>query len=150
MAGKIRSLLSSIARKIGLRPKAPKPPRIGGVGHGGVAAGDLAERETGEKPYTTEELARWRELSYSEVEAFIHEQSPLYVNSSNVAFVQYHKDEEKMMVEFLNGSAYLYSSVSPKEALEFAQAQSKGGFVWSRLRVRGSKTAHRKPYSRIR
>jgi len=63
---------------------------------------------------------------------------------------QYFADEQKMMVEFKNGSAYMYSNVSIGEATEFLQAFSKGSAVWTLFRVRGSKTAHKKPYKKIK
>ncbi len=76
-------------------------------------------------------------LHVGEVEEFVHEGTLLICSSSNVAAAQYHKDAQKLMIEFLNGSAYMYSPVSEAWAYAFAEAGSKGGFVWSYLRVRG-------------
>lgn len=122
-----------------IRGTPPKAPTLA-PGHRGIALGH------GSKPT---DLNR-RVIASGEVAEFVYEGQPLFVNSSNVAMAQYHKDASKMMVEFLDGSAYLYSNISEAEAISFAQAQSKGIWVWSTLRVRGSKTAHRKPYQKIR
>ncbi len=76
-------------------------------------------------------------LHVGEVEEFVHEGQLLIVSSSNVAAMQYHKADQTLMVEFLNGSAYLYRPVSESLAYTFAEAGSKGSAVWSYLRVRG-------------
>lgn len=95
-----------------------------------------------------------RKMPSKDVEGFIYDGDLIYVNSSNVLAAQYHPEVNKMMVEFHGGkssgySAYLYSNVSIDEAISFAQAQSKGAWVWDHLRVRGSRTAHKKPYTKI-
>ena len=73
----------------------------------------------------------------------------LPVNSSNVEYAQYFWDKEEMVVGFKGGSSYKYYDVSHAEAEEFTKAQSKGSWVWSALRVRGSKTAHKKKFVRL-
>ena len=141
------------------RPKAPKvdPKERARVrGHGGVAAGslkpaaDFAETGRIESDVSSENIAKWRTLGSDEVYGFVWEGDLLPVHSSNVAAAQYFPEDRKMMVEYLGGSAYLYSSISVDEAIDFAKAQSKGGWIWSVLRVRGSKTRHRKPFTKIR
>lgn len=133
----------------------PKPPKLNAsvVGHRGIAAGDLAERqrraerfyETGDPadaPYALEEVEKWQTLEPGTVEAFVHGGQPLFVHSSNVAMIQYHEEANKLMVEFLSGGKYLYSNVSPEEALLFAQAQSKGKWVHSHLK-------NKKPFQKL-
>lgn len=93
---------------------------------------------------------RWWTLYNDVVAGFVYDQDYLPVHSSNVAAAQYFITDQKLMVEFRSGAAYLYSNVTEQEAVQFATALSKGGFCWDVLRVRGSKTAHKKPYSRIR
>jgi len=88
--------------------------------------------------------------SRSVADDFVYGGELLFVHSSNVAAAQYFWGEHKMMIEFLNGSAYLYSSVNETEAWTFATAGSKGGWVWDNLRVRGTVDQHRKPYERIK
>lgn len=144
-------IAGKINQAFGLRGKSPRPAaRNRFTGHGGVAAGSLRERVTGQKPFSEEEKRRWRTLSSEEVQDFMENSTPLFVNSSNVVMVQYFPEVNKLLVEFKKGKAYLYSNVSFEDALSFAQAQSKGGWVWDHLRVRGSKTAHQKPYARVR
>ena len=58
------------------------------------------------------------------------------VISSNVAAYGYNKEEEKLYVQFLDGSIYLYSDVEEDTWLRFQTAPSKGKFVWSDLRDR--------------
>ena len=157
ITGKIRSKLNQALGFKGKPPK-PAPPNTRVIGHRGIAAGSLQERQrlaeefyrgSGVAPYSAEEIARWQNLGGDEVQDFVENEQLLFTNSSNVAAAQYFKEVGKMMVEFHNGSAYLYSNVSVAEALEFAQAMSKGGFVWDRFRVRGSRTAHKKPYIKL-
>ena len=177
MASKFRSLLSQAAgflkRRFGSPRPAAKPEKpILPYGHRGVAAGSLKERKKREEekgakyekwkqgkgphpteedaPYSKEEQAKWRELSTDSIEGFLHDEQILFVHSSNVAALQYFKEAGKLMVEYLNGSAYLYSGVSLPEASRFVSSASKGGEVWDTLRVRGSKTAHKKRYVRIK
>lgn len=149
---KIRSALASVFPG---RPKPPVPPRLGRVeGHRGIAAGSLKERtrkqERGEYPYSQEEIDKWQTVGGNEVYDFVQNQEILFVNSSNLVAAQYFANEKKLMIEYKGGSAYVYNNITEQEAVEFAQAQSKGGWIWSNIRVRGSKTAHQKPFSKLR
>ena len=99
---------------------------------------------------SAENVAKWRDLGDVHGTAFVYEAEPLFVHSSNVAQFQYFINSETMLVEFLNGSTYKYDNVTEQEAVSFFVAQSKGGAVWSILRVRGSKTQHKKPYTKVR
>lgn len=93
----------------------------------------------------------WEMLSADEVEAFVYFGAWLPVQSTNVKVAQYDGGKEQLLVEFLNGSLYLYSNVSEQEALEFARAFSKGKWVWSNLRGRGLPPGqHLKPYQQLR
>lgn len=95
-------------------------------------------------------VEKWRTLGSDVVEAFIYEQEPLFVHSSNVGMVQFFEPDNKLLVEFLGGGTYIYSNISVQEAIQFAQAQSKGGWIWDNLRIRGSKKGHKKPFFKIR
>lgn len=77
---------------------------------------------------------------------FLNEGKWLAVVSSNVDLIRYDYEEEVLYVQFKNGAMYSYRTVSYKEALDFAQAPSKGGWVWDHLRVRGTLLGHRKQY----
>jgi len=125
--------------------------QVGGTlpGHRGVAIGPKAQGPTG----TIGEVSRadeQRELGKGYIQDFVYDAQPMFVYSSNISLLQYFIEEEKMMVEFHNGSAYLYSNVSEREAIEFMMAASKGQILWTLFRVRGSRTAHKKPYRRIK
>jgi hypothetical protein len=85
-----------------------------------------------------------------QVDEFLWFGELLLVRSSNVAAAQYFPEDEKLMVEFLNGSAYLYAGVGVEEARAFAEADSKGSWLWDNVRKRGSKTAHLKAFVRVR
>ena len=147
--------MASIFSKIrnwfkGPNPSAPQPP-IGRLrGHRGVA-----ERSAKQPDLSPENVAKWEPIQEPEVEAFVHGNQILPVHSSNVESLQYFAEDKKLLVSFLGkdgrpGSAYLYSNIQEHEALLFAAARSKGEMVWNMLRVRSSKTAHRKPFVRIR
>lgn len=144
-------LFDKIRAFLGRKKPVPKITVTGG--HRGIAAGDLAERHRriaeGEEPYNQEEIDKWQNVPADEAEDFIYGGQILHVNSSNLTAAQYHPETQQMMIEYHDG-AYLYSNVTPQEALQFVQAQSKGGFIWSVFRVRGSKTAHKKPFVRLR
>lgn len=92
-------------------------------------------------------------ITPQEVDDFLYGGMILFVKSSNVGAVQYHVNEQKMMVEYLGKGgkprAYLYSNVSEAEALSFVQASSKGVWVWDHLRIRGTKNGHRKSYVEV-
>ena len=163
MAGRIRSVLGKIGAWLKGRPKPPSlpsRPSIPAAGHRGIAAGNLAERHRANEeflegtrptgPYSQEEIDRWGTIGGPEAEGFILNQEPLVVNSSNVAMGQYFIEDRKLMIEYLDGSAYMYENISPEEASLFVTMQSKGSFIWDVLWVRGSKTAHRKPFVKIR
>lgn len=102
------------------------------------------------RPWTRAEMRRWRDIGSEEMNNFVYRQQWLPVNSSNVVQVQYIWEVQKMIVEYMNGGRYLYSNVTDQEAIDFVRAPSKGGWVWSVLRVRGTKKGHKKPYVKVR
>ena len=139
-------ILSKIRGWLKRPPQKQARPRVG-PGHRGVAAGNLSRPDL--EAYAERLAQGHEEVPASEVEDFLAGGYPLIVNSTNVSNVTYFPQEGKLLVQFLNGGKYMYSSISEQEALSFANAQSKGGWVWSYLRVRGSRTAHRKPFTKI-
>lgn len=138
-------LFDTLGRIFGRRK--PLPPKIG-AGHRGAAIGSRKKPQL--QSYEERIKKGHEEIPASEVEDFLYNHGLLFVNSTNVAACQYFPESNQMMVEYLNGSAYLYDNVTSQEALAMANAQSKGIFVWSFFRVRGSATAHKKPYKKIR
>lgn len=157
-------IFDKLARALGAKPKAPviiNPPA--GMGHRGIAARNLRNRykqaerfysgETeidarGNKvrvggPYTEEEMEKWHTIPADEVESFLNGDIFVPVHSSNVAGFQYNPENQTLMVEFLNQSAYLYKGVTRTEALLAMTANSKGSYVWTTLR-------NKKPTTRIR
>lgn len=127
------------------RRNQPKPRLNVGQTRRGVAAGDLKKPDL-----SLENIEKWEDIPPDQGENFIYDQMPLFVHSTNVSMAQYFIDEKKLMLEFKNGSAYLYSNISEHEALQFLQAASKGGWSWDTLRIRGTKYGHKKPYVKIR
>lgn len=127
--------------------KKPAPRPKFGRGHRGVAAGDLKKPNL--EDYARRLAGEHSEVAESEVEDFLFNEVPLVVNSSNVGSAIYYPKEGKMMITFLNGGRYMYSNVTEQEALQFVQSQSKGGFVWSVFRIRGTKNGHRKPFTKL-
>ncbi len=172
----IASLLSKLASKVrgrrfpkgppqpgwehGVNPLVPPepltPPLLGMPdrqfqGHRGYALRSLKE---GEMDVSPENKAKWRGLTQNEAAGFFFNGEPIMVHSSNVVGAQYRRAEHTMVVVFgkgknAKGGAYRYSNISDDDAQGFLEAGSKGGWVWSVLRVRGSKTAHKKPYEKI-
>lgn len=60
------------------------------------------------------------------------------VSSSNVAAAQWDEERQVMTIEFHDGSFYEYAHITAGDAESFADAPSKGGWVWDVLRVRGT------------
>jgi hypothetical protein len=77
---------------------------------------------------------------------FIREGKWFHVNSSNVLRIMYDREEEKLWVHYKSGAPYWYYPVQEVDALDMFIAGSKGIWVWDNLRVRGSRTAHKKAY----
>jgi hypothetical protein len=93
-------------------------------------------------------------LDPGDVSAFIEGEMAIMVDSSNVYSIKYLPKEQQLEVVFKdnNGvpsSGYRIFSISREEASSFAVAGSKGSWYWDFVRVRGSATAHQKPYVRI-
>lgn len=141
---KIRAL-SGRRKPFASKPASVQPSSLV-VGHRGIAAGNL---QPGKQNPSAENVAKWRTLTGETVQDFVENEEILHVHSSNVAAAQFFPKEQKIMIQFLSGAAYLYSNFSSAEALEFATAASKGGFCWDRIRVRGSRTATQKPYVKL-
>ena len=142
------NIFRMIRNLFGRSPKKPViPPTIGG--HRGIAAGDLKRPDL--ESYAERVGKRGGDVAIGEEEAqdFLAGGNPIFVHSTNVVMIQWFPEIGKCMVEYKGGGAYLYSNVTESEMRSFLQAQSKGGFIWDHFRVRGSRTAHRKPYVRI-
>lgn len=130
--------------------KKPAAPKLRTGKQRGIGSRGIAIRSTKNPDLSPENVSKWQTLTGEQVDNFVYNQEPLLTHSSNVAMMQYFIDTNKLMVEFNNGSAYLYSNISETEAFEFAQASSKGSAIWDRLRVRGSARGHKKPYTRLK
>ena len=139
----IKKILEKLGQAVGITPKMPY---ITG-GHRGIAAGSLKKPDLDK--YRQRIVTGHTTVSPEEAAQVVYEEQPFFVNSSNISVVQYFKDEKKLMVEFKSGAAYLISDISEKEMIDFIQAQSKGGWYWSNIRIRGTKYGHRKAYIKI-
>ncbi len=124
-------LKSLFGKKPAARPLSTK-------GHRGHAFGSREDPDL-----SAENRAKWKTLGGQYVEDFVQNGEIMFVHSTNVAAAQYHKDAQKLMIEYLDGSAYLYSPISESMAYTFAEYDSKGGFVWDYLRLRGKGADHR-------
>lgn len=157
MAGIFTKFTNKVRNAFSSKPKAPKvktsQERLReqftvlkvSTGHRGRAYESL------EFPnLSAENVAKWKELGDVHGTAFVYEAEPFFVHSSNVNMFQYFLSSKILLVEFKKGSTYKYDNVTENEAVSFFVAQSKGAAVWSILRVRGSKTGHKKPYVRVK
>jgi hypothetical protein len=136
-------------------------------GHRGMAFVNLKKRY--QAGFTEKERSWWQPMTEEEAAAFLYHGAVVFVHSSNVVFASYNIALGQMTVGFgrsvrrrsvrggkvVKGpgasvqSTYLYDNVTEDEAISFTKAGSKGGWVWDNLRVRGSKTLHKKPYRRV-
>lgn len=122
---------------VGHNRKVPTANPIPGTA--GIPQGTHPSRsEIAERVVTGEEAAE-----------FLRGETVLFVHSSNVESLAYKPGEQKLLVSYLSGGTYEYSNISTQEAQQFLTSGSKGRAVWDFLRVRGSRTAHRKPYRKL-
>lgn len=77
---------------------------------------------------------------------FLYGQRIMRVISSNVASASYDDEENFLTITYKNGRSYVYAKVTELEARSFWYATSKGSWIWTYLRVRGSRTLHQKSY----
>jgi len=139
------SRLLSFFRRRGIKsPKVRKSRESLGGGHRGVAIGSRAAPN-----YSAENVAKWVALPGDQVEKFVYEAEPFFVHSTNVQMMQYFIEDQSLLVEFRDGTAYKYENVTEDEAIQAAKAPSKGFFVWDNLRIRGTKLGHKKPYKKV-
>jgi hypothetical protein len=125
------------------KPAARKRYNASGEGHRGIGIGESKHTSPSPVVLDSGRILNRQSVGSDEVYEFLMEGAPLFVHSSNVAMAQYYPEDEKLQIEFLNGSAYLYSPVSMELAQKFAEAHSKGIWVWSNLRVRGEDGDHK-------
>lgn len=83
-------------------------------------------------------------------DGFIYERQTLSIRSSNVNSARYFYETKQLQITYHNGQSWVYSQIDPREALDFAQAGSKGSWVWANLRSRGTKHGQQKPAQRLR
>ena len=146
MASIWQQILNRIRKPSPPKLTREKPPELVG-GHRGTALESLANPDLSE-----ENKQKWEHVTDREFHDFIYNGKPVYVHSSNVVACQYFLEAKQMAVVYGkagDSSTYLYDNVSKEEAILFMKAPSKGIFVWTFLRVRGSKTAHHKPYRKF-
>lgn len=76
-------------------------------------------------------------------------------SSSNVWALQYDRTHNSLFIQYMAGSGrkkhgpgiwFQYLNVSLAEAKLIYNAASKGVFIWQNIRVKGSQTAHKKPF----
>jgi len=133
-------IISKIASRIrDIVRRKPTPPTIL-PGNRGYAIGLGA---------TADEVNR-RAVGSDEIKDFVYNGEILIVHSSNVSSAVYSLADKKLIIEYHSGDVWSYGNINEQEAIGFAQAQSKGGFIWQHIRVRGSKTQHKKPAVKIR
>jgi hypothetical protein len=77
-----------------------------------------------------------------EFDDFLNKGKWMAVTSSNVELAAYDLELEILRIQYREGAVYAYQPVSYREALDFAQASSKGKWIWTNLRVRGKGNFH--------
>ena len=83
-------------------------------------------------------------------DAFVYQTQYLPVQSSNVSGARYFYETKQLILDYHNGQSWAYSQVSAKEAIDFANAGSKGQWVWSNIRSRGTVSGQKKPSQRLK
>jgi len=80
---------------------------------------------------------------------FLDENVEFSFSSSNIASASYDSVNKVLIIGFSGGGRYAYYNVTRHEATGFAHAPSKGKWFWTYIRVRGSKTAHKKRWKKL-
>lgn len=119
--------------------KKPKRVEVRTLGHRGIAAGSL---KPGEQDLSAENVEKWKMLGADEVADFVYRAQPLFVHSTYMVMGQYFIEEKKFLIEYPDGEIWAYDPVTEEMAIQFAQAQSKGGWVYDHIRVRGKGNIH--------
>ena len=161
--------LQKLLAKQGFTTVAPPPPPPT------LPAGRPSRKQDGEfeewkGPLPPRVGSNWVEVKVGNSVRRFKQNDPLLtgamidVTSSNVHSIGYrfnHADPAKgaLLVRFLQdgpngkksgpGALYSYGPIHPDLFLKFRLAASAGKFVWDKLRVRGSATAHQVPYELI-
>jgi len=100
-------------------------------------------------PFKSPEYIKSRFNLKDAINAFLNEREWLPVQSSNVLAAKYDRQQQILLIRYKDGSDYPYRPVTPLEAESFALSSSKGSWVWDHLRVRKSRTAHQKQYTKL-
>ena len=144
----IRKILAKVGSYFAKKPKPLPGSHAQGsgfrYGHRGTAMGSVAKPDL-----SKENVAQWRTFGENEARNFM-EGVPIHVHSSNVAVAQYFPDANKLLLEFKNGASYMYDDIDENMAWDFLHAVSKGSWTWDKLRIRGTKYGHKKPYRKVR
>ena len=83
-----------------------------------------------------------------EVADFVYDGDLLIVRSSNVREAQYIHETGSLIVVYLNGDRWRYT-INDIMAAGFAQATSKGKWIWSNVKIRGTTHDHQVPATKI-
>lgn len=126
-------------------------PRYGRrKGRRGLALGSVDTPEKVRQAYDTRESAPGKRIQTSEIEEFLHHGLLVFVNSSNVAAAQYFPGQQALMIEYLDGAAWMYDPIDEPMAEQFMLAPSKGTWVWDHIKVRGTVHQHQCNARRLR
>lgn len=70
-------------------------------------------------------------------------------SSTYCTAIAYDAEDERLMIQYPDGSLYAYHPVSKSMALELYRAPSKGEWCWDNLRERGTVFGYKVPYELI-
>lgn len=73
----------------------------------------------------------------------------IYDVDTRTLYIRFDAPKTKANPSKRQGPLYSYSDVGPDVFLSFMKAESKGGFVWDRIRIRGTVSGHRYSYQLV-
>lgn len=147
MAGFFKKLLGLLKReKAKPRGRAPSPTILKATAdpYGKKLLAEAEKIIQKEEPKPT--VRQVRSDYKSPLDRFLEGEWVANFFSSNVAGFSWREADSILIVQYKDGSIYQYEQVHMEEAVSMFQTQSKGGWVWDNLRIRGTKLGYRKPY----
>lgn len=90
-------------------------------------------------------------LSAENAVDFVYAGQIMFCNSENVESATYSIEDKILVIQYKGGgSPWSYEPITELQAIDFTKADSKNGWLWDNVRIRGTKHGHRVNARRVR